>query len=136
MTKSPGELKSLVRRFYQEVWDACDLAAIPVLLAENFSFRGSLGQESTGHEAFASYVQLIHAGLGDYHCEICDIIAEDNKVFARMCFSGVHRGLLLEHPATFRRVSWVGAAVFTFEGGRIIDLWVLGDVAGLLQQLE
>jgi hypothetical protein len=34
-----------------------------------------------------------------------------------------------------QRVAWAGAAVFTFDGDKIVDLWVLGDLHGLLQQL-
>ena len=52
-----------------------------------------------------------------------------------MTFSGRHRGPLLGVPATRRRVSWAGAAFFTFSGGRIADVWVLGDLHGLAEQL-
>jgi predicted ester cyclase len=38
-------------------------------------------------------------------------------------------------PATGRRVSWAGAAFFTFSDDRIADLWVLGDVDALRRQL-
>ena len=34
-----------------------------------------------------------------------------------------------------KRVEWVGAAVFTFESRKITDVWVLGDLYGLLQDL-
>ena len=45
-------------------------------------------------------------------------------------------GELFGHPPTGKMVSWAGAAVFTFSGELIRDLWVLGDVHSLLQQLE
>jgi len=37
---------------------------------------------------------------------------------------------------TGRPVEWAGAALFTLQGGKIADLWVLGDVAGLQEQLK
>jgi len=33
-------------------------------------------------------------------------------------------------------VEWLGSAHFTFEGDKVSDLWVLGDVHGLLQLLQ
>ena len=77
----------------------------------------------------------MHAALGDYRCEIQEVIAEGNKAFARMWFSGRHRGEFCGYPPTGKRVEWAGAAVFTFAGEQIAALWVLGDVHGLLQQL-
>jgi predicted ester cyclase len=53
-----------------------------------------------------------------------------------MMFSGVHRDTFLGVPATGRRVAWAGAAFFTFDDGLISDLWVLGDLYGLHEQLR
>ncbi|HUN24303.1 MAG TPA: ester cyclase [Anaerolineales bacterium] len=64
-----------------------------------------------------------------------DCISEENKSVARMLFSGIHQDVFWGYPPTGERVEWAGAAFFTFEQGKILDLWVLGDVHGLLQQL-
>ena len=37
---------------------------------------------------------------------------------------------------TGKQVEWLGAALFSFNEGLVADLWVLGDVHGLLQLLE
>ncbi len=125
-----------VERFYEEIWNRHDKSWIPRLIHEDFSFRGSLGDEKRGHEGFADYLDAVHAALGDYHCAIEETVSEGEKVFARMLFSGRHKGELFGHPPSGKVVSWAGAAVFTFSGELIRDLWVLGDVHGLLQQLE
>src|SRR5262245_2131425 len=124
-----------VRRFYDEIWNRADLSVIPDLLAADVTFRGSLGPVLTGHAEFADYVRAVTAALDDYRCEIGTLVAEGDRVVARMTFSGVHRGRLLGLPATGRRVSWAGVAFFTFSGDRIADLWVLGDVDALRRQL-
>ncbi len=97
-----------VRRFYDEIWNRADLTAIPDLLAADVTFRGSLGPVLTGPAEFADYVREVTAALGDYRCEIVTLVAEGDRVAARMTFSGVHRGPLLGMPATGRRVSWAG----------------------------
>jgi predicted ester cyclase len=127
--------RETIRAFYDEIWNRHDKSMIPALLHERFSFRGSLGQVRHGHAGFADYVDFIHAALGDYRCDIEEIISEGNRAFARMRFSGIHRGEFFGYAPTSRRVQWAGAAVFGFDGDRISDLWVLGDVHGLLEQL-
>jgi steroid delta-isomerase-like uncharacterized protein len=128
--------REIVQAFYDEIWNRQDSAAIPRLCHEDLEFRGSLGEERRGLEGFESYVRSVTTALGDYRCEIEDVIVEDSKAFARVRFSGVHRGLLLGHPATQKRVAWAGAALFTLEGDKIKSLWVLGDLHGLVRQLS
>ncbi len=128
--------KDQVRKFYEVLWDAHDKDAIPTVLHENFTFRGSLGQEKRGHTGFAEYVYMVHKALGDYKCIIEELVAEGNKVFAKMIFAGIHRDKFMDYSPTHKRVSWNGCALFTFEGELIKDVWVLGDLKNLEDQLK
>jgi predicted ester cyclase len=127
--------KALVRRFYEEIWNAGATSVVPEILASGVTFRGSLGAVRVGHVAFVDYVDDVLAALGDYRCDVDELVAEGDRVVARMTFSGIHRGSLLGVPPTGHRVSWAGAAFFTFTGDLIGDVWVLGDVDGLRSQL-
>ena len=131
-----ANLKTVVNRFYADVWNRHDKSAIPVLLRSDFTFRGSLGQHKTGHSEFSDYVDFVHQALGAYQCDILDLVAEGNQCFARMRFSGIHRGVFFGFKPTGKNVEWAGVAHFTFKDGLVADLWVLGDVHGLLQLLE
>ena len=122
---------NLVEAFYSRIWNEGDLAAASDLLAEGFSFRGSLGGEMRGREAFKDYVQSVRATLADYHCEILDCVTERNKAFAKVRFAGRHVAILRGFQATGKRVHWLGAALFFWQGNRINELWVLGDLGGL-----
>jgi steroid delta-isomerase-like uncharacterized protein len=126
----------LVRCFYEEIWNRGNKAKIPELLHEDFIFRGSLGQTKRGHNGFAEYVEFVRDALSEYRCELQEIVCEGSKVFAKVLFSGIHRKEFLGYPATFKRVEWIGAALFKFDGNKISDLWVLGDVNALRQQLS
>lgn len=130
------ECKKIVKLFYEEIWNQYDKTRIPQYLHEMFTFRGSLGKSSQGHQGFAQYVDSIHHSLADYHCEIQSLLAEGEQCFARMMFSGVHKGEFLGYPPTGHRLCWAGAAVFTFEAERVVDLWVLGDLYSLEDQLK
>jgi steroid delta-isomerase-like uncharacterized protein len=121
----------LVAAFYERIWNEGDLAAISALLKPDFVFRGSLGSELVGREAFGEYVRSVRGALADYRCEILECVAEGDRAFAKMLFSGVHVGNFRGFQPTGKVVQWMGAALFHCEDGMISRLWVLGDLAGL-----
>jgi predicted ester cyclase len=125
-----------VAAFYERIWNSLDKAAIVELIHPDFTFRGSLGPTMKGHAAFADYVDVVTCALADYRCTIQDLVCEANRAFVRVQFEGIHRGPFMGFAPTGQRVDWAGAALFTLEGGKIADLWVLGDVAGLHEQLK
>ena len=132
MASSPA---GLVRRFYDELWNAANEAVAAEILDPDFAFRGSLGPESRGVPPFLAYLRAIHAALGDYRCMIGTLISDGQQAAARMTFAGRHRGMLLGVPATGREIAWQGAAFFEIAAGRIASLWVLGDIDALRTQL-
>ncbi len=125
-----------VRKFYEIIWNQHDKSIIPEVLHESFSFRGSLGAEKQGHEGFAEYLDMIHNALGNYTCIIKETVSEQSKVFAKMQFTGTHQGVLMGIEPTNRRITWDGAALFHFKGGKVSALWVLGDLKSLEAQLS
>lgn len=129
-------VKELVESFYEDLWNRQDRAKLSEILAPGFRFRGSLGLEKRGPDEFWQYVELVVRALGEYRCEIEEMVVEGHRAFAKMWFSGIHRGELLGVPPTGRRIGWAGAALFREESGQLIDLWVLGDLVGLKNSLE
>ena len=127
---------TLLDSFYSRIWNSGDLAARSELLSKDFCFRGSLGVETRGYDAFGEYVRSVRTALADFRCEILDCVTEQNKAFAKMRFTGIHVGTFRGHKPTGRPVHWLGAALFVLEGGVIAELWVLGDLVGLDAVLE
>lgn len=126
----------LVANFYEVLWNRGDRRGMAELLSPQFVFRGSLGDELVGHDAFWGYVCRVRSALDDYRCEILECVSEGDNAFAKMRFIGKHVGPMLGYSATGRVVSWNGAALFTFEGDLIVSLWVLGDLDALRRQLQ
>lgn len=127
--------KEVVRIFFKEMWDRADKSLIPKLFHSDFTFRGSLGPVLRGHEQFAGYVDMVTGALSDYTSDILDMVEEHNKVFAKLRYHGYHQGELLGYQPTGQHVWWYGTPFFTFEGDKVRDLWVLGDVHGLIRML-
>lgn len=134
-TVVPHSNMELVRRFYEDMWNHFDKSLFPELLHRDIRFRGSLGHEKQGYEGLGQYVDLIQAAFPDFHNRIIETISEGAKVFARLLYSGTHKSEILGIPPTGKRFAYPGAAVFTISSNRIADVWVLGDVHGLLAQL-
>ncbi len=126
----------LVRRFYDEMWNRFDTSVLDQLLEPDVRFRGSLGQEKVGHEEFGEYVEFIRAFAPDFHNRVDQTVSEGDTTFARLTYTGTHRGEVFGRSPTGRRFSYAGAAVFAFSDRLIASVWVLGDIHGLLRQLD
>lgn len=125
-----------VRKFYEVIWNQHNRDAIPEVLHENVKFRGSLGQDKRGHSGFAEYLDMVHEALSEYQCTVDELVFEPGRVFAKMKFTGIHKGKFMGYLPTGKRITWSGAALFTFAQGKVTDLWVLGDLKSLESQLE
>lgn len=125
-----------VEKFYRELWEAERRELLSEICHADFKFRGSLGSKSVGHDEFWDYLLMVRSGLSNYRCEIEETVSEGNRVFAKMRFSGLHSRQFMNFPASGLKVSWQGAALFTFEENKIAELWVLGDLHSLLKILE
>ena len=128
--------KQVVHLFYKGLWDHADKSLIPAIFHPDFTFRGSLGPVLVGHEAFAGYVDMVTTALGAYTSDILELVEEGETVCGKLRFHGIHRASLFGFAPTGRHVGWHGAPIFHFEGMKVRDLWVLGDIHGLLAQLR
>ena len=128
--------KEVVRVFYKEMWDRADTALVPQIFHPGFTFRGSLGPQLVGHQQFIGYVKLITGALDRYTSDILALGEEANQVFGKLRFHGYHRKELFGVQPTGQHVWWYGAPIFTFDGELVRDLWVLGDIHGLIARLK
>jgi steroid delta-isomerase-like uncharacterized protein len=115
----------LVEEFYSRIWNQGNVSAASEILTDDFEFRGSLGSELRGVDAFKRYVESVRISLAGYRCEILDCVAEGGHAFAKMRFSGCHVGTFRGFVPTNKQVFWMGAALFDFANGQIKRLWVL-----------
>jgi predicted ester cyclase len=102
--EQPKKTLEFVREFYERIWNAGDFDAAIELLAPDFAFRGSLGAELRGREAFWTYVDSVRTALQGYRCDILDCVTGDDKAFAKMRFSGKHVGPFRGYAPTGKSV--------------------------------
>lgn len=131
-----SDVQLLVRRFYDEIWNQQQLSSAEDLLADDLSFRGSLGPSLYGRSQFLDYVTSLTRALSNYRCEIKELVTMESRAAARMTFTGIHVGDFLGYSPTHQTVEWNGAAFFTERRGKLSEIWVLGDLFNLTQLLE
>jgi len=129
------ERRHLVRRYYDELWNAWDVSLADELLASDFRFRGSLGFETRGREKFLAYLKMTRDAFPDFHNRIDDLIAEDTKVVARLTYTGTHRGRIFGIDGSGAKIVYAGVAIFSVGETQLISGWVLGDKYELIRQL-
>ena len=128
--------KELVRIFYKEMWDHADKSLIPMIFHPDFMFRGSLGPSLVGYDQFAGYVDWVTGAFGNYTTDILALIEEGNRVGGKMRFHGYHRQEMFGVRPSGKHVWWTGMPIFTFDGSKVRDLYVLGDIHGLIRRMQ
>lgn len=125
----------LVAGFWEQLFNQRDLSAVASVVTDDLSWRGSLGTKSEGLDGFLDYAIAAQEAIPDLHIEANELIAAGDHVFARLTLSGTHNGTLLGVTETQRKFSYEAAAVHRCRGGRIEQVWVVGDTHALYRQL-
>jgi steroid delta-isomerase-like uncharacterized protein len=127
--------KILIERYYHELWNRWDLGIVEDIVARDVRFHGSLGVAVEGVEGFRRYVQLVRDAFPDFHNTIEDLVAENDRVAARLRYTGTHAGPLFGIAPTGTRIEYAGLALFHIKDDRVASGFVLGDLNGLMRQL-
>ncbi len=112
---STEDNKALIRRFYEEVFNKKNLAAIDDFFAP----------DHVDHTL----------PLPDLHLTIEDMIAEGDKVVTWFTTHGTQRGALGDIPPTGKQVTVSTIEITRIAGGKIVEDSGLDDRLGMLQQL-
>ena len=75
------------------------------------------------------------AGFPDYQTSIEDMVAEDDKVAARIKMTGTNTGEFMGIPPTGRQIAFTGIYIAQIANGKIVEHWGEEDSVSLLQQL-
>ena len=128
------ENKKIVHR-YQEIYNTNDLEALSEVLAEDLLTPKIMPGIPTGIQGAKAAHRIMLAGFPDYQTIIDDLIAEDDKVVARITMSGTNTGSFMGMLPTGKHVSFTGIYVARMANGKIVEHWGEEDGVGLLQQL-
>jgi predicted ester cyclase len=110
MSLLPARNKALVRRLFDEGWNG-DLSILDRVVSENFlvHFAADRG-EVLGIAGVKEVVIDFHTALPGFSCRIDDLVAEEDRVAARITYSG--------QGETLSKI-----VILRLAGDRIVEAW-------------
>lgn len=132
----PGtQNQSLINRIIGEAFNQGNLAIIGEAITPNHLSRSSFGGAPNGPASLKWLIIMLRTAFPDLHCTVEDEIREGDKRAAHWSMRGTHKGVFMGNPPTGMQVLVQGIIFARFEGGMIVEFWMLIDQLGLLQQL-
>jgi len=125
--------KALARRFFEEIWNQEDEAAIDRFIPVDAT--GNDPDFGSGREGFKQQWRMWRAAFPDLHFAIVDLIAEGDKVLTRWTLTGTHRGEFLGIAPTGRAIRVEGMSLDRIEDGLVAEGFDGWDALGLRRQL-
>jgi len=126
--------KNIIRR-YQEAYNNNNLDALDEVVAVNVLTPKIMPGIPSGLEGAKAVHQRSLLGMPDFHTRIDDLVAEDDKVVARVTMTGTHTGDFWGFPATGNKVTFTGIYIARIENGKIVEHWGEEDGISLMQQI-
>ncbi len=127
--------KELVEQIIERIFVNAEDAAIDELVAEDFTPR-TFGPMPPGREGLREGMHRAGAGVSDPEFEIQDLIAEGDRVAARITSSATHSGTFMGVPASGNRYSIDEIHIFRIRDGQLVEHWHAFDTASLMAQLK
>ena len=131
---STEENKALLLRFY-EAFNKQNLAAMEELCAPDYVFHGTGVLPDSDLARIKQQHTVFWTAFPDMHIVLEDMIAEGDKVVARVTVRGTHQGEFMGIRPTGKQVGFTGIAIDRFKDGKFVERWSNSDDLGFMQQL-
>lgn len=127
--------KAIARELIERVFVRQEDVAIDELVATDF-VPHTFGPMPPGRESLREGMKRAGAGVSDPKFEIHDLIAEGDRVAARLTASARHTGTFMGLEPTGNRYSIDEIHVFRIRDGQLVEHWHAFDTMSLMRQLE
>ena len=131
---SAEDNKAIVRCAYDAI-NQNDLDALDEMVDSDITDHDPAPGQGPGLEGVKQYFSSLHTAFPDVHMDVEDMIAEGEKVVARVSVSGTHQGEFLGIVPTGNQVAIKGIDILRIVDGKVVEHWGKFDDLGMLQQL-
>lgn len=132
------ENKALLRRWFEEVWNNGRASAIDELFAEDGLAHGLADEQGgaiRGPLEFKPFHAKFRGAFPDINVIVEDILAEGDKLAARISVRGRHTGDHLGVAASQAAVDFTGMVMVRIKDGKIAEAWNNIDFLKMSQQI-
>jgi steroid delta-isomerase-like uncharacterized protein len=131
---STKENKAIIRRNYEEAFNDGNLSVLDEIVAPEFILHGA-PPGSTGPEVLRQAMRSLRTAFPDGHMTVEDLIAEGDKVVARLTLRGTHSGDFQGIPPTGKQVTMTGISISRITDNKIQEYWSNRDDLEVMRQL-
>ncbi len=128
---SSEQHKRTIRRFYDEVINQNNLAALAGLLGDHYISHDLPSDPA----ALKGFINGMHTAFPDGQMTIDQLIAEGDTVAMRGTYRGTQTGSLQDIPPTGKAVVVPAMDMYRVVAGKIVEHWGGPNQLSLLQQL-
>ena len=123
---------------YRRIIDAIsqgDPDALEPLIAPDVVDHNPFPGQAPGLPGIKQWLASVRSSLPDLQGSVEDVVAEDDRLAARVTWHGTHRGDLMGVPPTNERIAMTAFHHMRFEAGRVAEWWGVADLVGALRQI-
>jgi steroid delta-isomerase-like uncharacterized protein len=132
---SAASNRALIQRFYDEGWNANNLAVYDELVTEDFLDHQTLPGLPPGREGFKMLNVMFRSAFPDVWVNVDGIVADENTVSCRWTSTGTHKGNLFGIPPTGKQIKVTATVYYRVKNGRLAEGWINRDDFGMMRQL-
>jgi len=133
---SLDEAKALVKKYWDEVWNAGNDDALAEVFSENEVHHWGVYDTTEGLDEFLERIALFRAAFPDFQIHVEQTVGEGDLVLSRYRATGTHESEWQGIPGTGRQFEYSGMNLFRIECGKIVENWGEANHLSLLRQIE
>lgn len=124
--------KALMRRFLD-----CSIASDPAEMLSLLSpdYLAHIPTGPADREGFVKHNAVFNSAFNDKQIIVEDLVAENDRVIARILWRGTQTGEFMGLPPTGRTVDIQAVITERIKDGKLVEHWSLFDRLGMMQQL-
>jgi len=126
--------KAIVRRYLEQVTNEQRYDLADEFLVDTVEFHG-VGPSIIGRKAVADWYAMFGAAFPDWYTTVEDMVAEGDKVVARITSQGTHQGEMQGIPATGKPYTQHAIIIYRLTNGKIVEARLQTDMLSMMQQL-
>ena len=128
--------KALVRRYVEEVGTQFKLDVVDEIFAPDFVNHIPIpGGDQVGSEKVKEFITGLFSGTPNRQVTLEDMIAEGDRVVARVTIRGTRKGDWNGIPADGKSTEMAEMMIFRIADGKLAARWNIADLWGVIGQL-
>ena len=127
--------KSIVRRWFDEIYTKKRLELMDELHAAAYTWRGPSGVTVTSRDGMRELLGVYFSAFPDLHFTVEEQMSEGDQVVTRWSARGTHSGEFDGIAPTGSSIVFTGITISRLENGRLVEEWESFDELLLMRQI-